>query len=210
MVTKKNLLIVVLTTACLTSVLFTALPIRSAMFEYDPWGDLTGPTAGVPDGTINMRDVNWEILRFNTFGTPVNRTDPLNQQAQIDNLTSRINNLETLIVSMNSTISELEDKIAILNSTKMNKLPDWDSGWISISPGNQVYLYHDLNTTNVFVYVIGQDAGGIHQWRFGADLAGSGEYGLFWSNLSANMISVYRMANDSKWIQVRVMIWIIP
>jgi outer membrane protein assembly factor BamB len=67
MVTKKDLIIAVLATFCLTATLFIILPSRSAE-PYNPWGDVSGPTIGEPDGTINMRDINYEILRFNTFG----------------------------------------------------------------------------------------------------------------------------------------------
>ena len=64
---KKDLIIAILATFCLTATLFVILPSRSAE-PYNPWGDVSGPTIGEPDGTINMRDINYEILRFNTFG----------------------------------------------------------------------------------------------------------------------------------------------
>jgi hypothetical protein len=64
---KKDLIIAVLATFCLTATLFIILPSRSAE-PYNPWADVSGPTIGEPDGTINMRDINYEILRFNTFG----------------------------------------------------------------------------------------------------------------------------------------------
>ena len=60
---KKDMIIVALATFCLTSTLFMILPSRSA--ERDPWADVSGPTIGEPDGTINMRDINYEIQHFN-------------------------------------------------------------------------------------------------------------------------------------------------
>lgn len=63
MVTKKDLVIVVLATFCLTSTLFMTLPSRST--ERDPWGDVSGLTVGEPDGKINMRDINYLVLHFN-------------------------------------------------------------------------------------------------------------------------------------------------
>jgi len=60
---KRDLIIVALATFCLTSTLFMILPSRSA--ERDPWADVSGPTIGEPDGTINMRDINYEIQHFN-------------------------------------------------------------------------------------------------------------------------------------------------
>ena len=77
MITKRDLTVILLT-LCLAAVLFIAFPTRSqTSHEYDPWADVSGPTIGEPDGNINMRDIQYEILHFNTFGTPVNRTDLL-------------------------------------------------------------------------------------------------------------------------------------
>ena len=70
MVTKRRLIAAVLATAILTIILFTAHPIRSATNPYDPWADVSGPIQGVPDGKIDMRDLLYIALRFNTFGTP--------------------------------------------------------------------------------------------------------------------------------------------
>lgn len=67
MVTKKDLLIVVLATFCLTSTLFMILPSRSGI-PYDPWADVSGPTQGTEDGTINMRDISYLIQMFGTSG----------------------------------------------------------------------------------------------------------------------------------------------
>ena len=64
---KKDLFIVALATFCLTATLFLILPSRSAE-PYNPWADVSGPIMGEPDGTINMRDINYEILRFSTSG----------------------------------------------------------------------------------------------------------------------------------------------
>ena len=74
MVNARTLFTAILTTVILTATLFMVSPIRSATYPYDPWGDVSGPTQGVPDGIINMRDINYLILRFNTFGTPINRS----------------------------------------------------------------------------------------------------------------------------------------
>jgi len=73
MITGKTLFLAILVAAILTATLFTVSPIRSATYPYDPWGDVSGPTPGVPDGTINMRDIYYLIQRFNTFGTPIDR-----------------------------------------------------------------------------------------------------------------------------------------
>lgn len=74
MITRKNL-VAVLLAFCISSIIFVALPIQSQTSSvYDPWGDVSGPTLGQPDGVINMRDITYEILLFNTYGDPINRT----------------------------------------------------------------------------------------------------------------------------------------
>lgn len=60
---KKDLIIVVLATFCLTATLFMILPSRST--EKDPWADVSSPIVGESDGKINMRDISYEIQHFN-------------------------------------------------------------------------------------------------------------------------------------------------
>jgi hypothetical protein len=68
---KKDVIITVLTTFCLTATLFTVIPIRSGL-PYDPWADLRGPYADpdIPEGTINMRDIGYIASMFMTSGDP--------------------------------------------------------------------------------------------------------------------------------------------
>ena len=66
LMSRKDVIIAILTTFCLTATIFMIFPTRSAQ-PYDPWADVSGTTPGEPDGTINMRDVTYEILRFNSF-----------------------------------------------------------------------------------------------------------------------------------------------
>ena len=62
---RKDVLIAVLITFCLTSALFAIKPSGSQTErQYDPWADVND------DGIINMRDVTNEILLFNTRGDP--------------------------------------------------------------------------------------------------------------------------------------------
>lgn len=61
MVNKKNILIAILATFCLTSTVFMVLPIRSA---YDPWADLN------EDGKIDMKDIAATAKLFGTAGDP--------------------------------------------------------------------------------------------------------------------------------------------
>jgi hypothetical protein len=87
-------------------------------------------------------------------------------------LTSRINYLETKIAEMNATIISQEDRIDLLNATKLKAEPNWDSGWVTLPAGKVTPFTHNLHTTNVLVYVIGKDSDGtydIHQWKFGTN-----------------------------------------
>ena len=60
---RRGFVILALFVFCLAATLFTILPTRSATNPYDPWLDYND------DGTINMRDIQAEILSFNTFGS---------------------------------------------------------------------------------------------------------------------------------------------
>jgi prefoldin subunit 5 len=226
------------------------VPIRSANLEYDPWADVDGPTSGVPDGTINMRDVTYEIVRFNSFGTPIDRELINTTQMQIDGLNLKIDQLNATIVDLNSKISALEgnystlldrldaydsmlnemnatitqlqnsnaelyDLLDIMNATKMGK-PDADSGWMNIPADMTHYLVynHNLNTTEVLVYMIGKYSNTtspyIHQYGFGADNYASGVFGAAWSDLTSTSIKLTRFNQDTNWVNIRVMLWKIP
>lgn len=64
MVTKKDLVIAVLTTFCLTATLFMIVPTESSHSIYDPWLDTNG------DGQINILDLSASAIAFGTSGDP--------------------------------------------------------------------------------------------------------------------------------------------
>jgi hypothetical protein len=61
---RKDLIITVLATFCLTATLFIVLPTRSipSAGEYDPWADID------ENGKINMYDIGYTAQRFGTSG----------------------------------------------------------------------------------------------------------------------------------------------
>ncbi|MGD8546086.1 MAG: hypothetical protein PVH12_07920, partial [Candidatus Bathyarchaeota archaeon] len=66
---KKDLVVAVLLTFCLTVLLFQVLPISSQdAGDYDPWYDVND------DGTIDMRDIGGIARKFGTSGTSINKT----------------------------------------------------------------------------------------------------------------------------------------
>jgi len=113
---KKDLVIVALATFCLTATLFTILPSRSAE-PYSPWADVSGPTIGESDGTINMRDINYEILRFNTFGD----------------------------TAKNVTIAGHANKLAFTVSTFLDTNGAYATEWIPIDGYSKVTVCIDFN-----------------------------------------------------------------
>lgn len=251
MVTKRDLVIAVLCTFCLTFTLFTILPAgsnykASSIGEYDPWTDLND------DGIIDYLDISMAARAFGATGTPINKTalllelltkiDSLNAtnlelQSEVDllnssllesqsrmddlnaSLTSQINVLITQMATMNTTISDLRTDIAVLNATKLGK-PDYDSfveygGWRYIpSPECYRVFTHNLNTTDVFVYLIFYDSstGSIHQWLYGGQDTSWWDVGAWWCELTIKDITVRRYdgSGSQAWSNVRVVMWKIP
>lgn len=101
--------------------------------------------------------------------------------------------------------------------------PAFDSGWVSnwTDVGEdflwQLNLTHGLNTTDVFVYMLGRLNstmgflnGSVHQFGYGliVGATGLGADGAFWV-LTENDILIFRGYPDDfvSWHEVRVMIW---
>jgi hypothetical protein len=100
--------------------------------------------------------------------------------------------------------------------------PAYDSGWISNwTDWEDIYLInltHGLNTTEVFVYVVGRlnqtigvfENESIHQFAYGWLFVGlgAGPYGVFWV-LTENEIAIYKGSafEGIDWHEVRIRIW---
>ena len=65
MIVRKDLVIAILATFCLTAVLFTAMPVSSSGKEFDPWLDYND------DGIIDLKDV---YSMHQAYGTEGNST----------------------------------------------------------------------------------------------------------------------------------------
>jgi len=109
MILKKDLIVAILATFCITAILFTAIPIRSAPTpaEYDPWIDTND------DGIINYEDLFNLASRYGTFGTSINKTDLLLElQSKIDSLNDTVISLTERIDALEAPESVTTDRIA--------------------------------------------------------------------------------------------------
>ena len=120
-------------------------------------------------------------------------------------LSTRMNVLDFQLWYLNATV-------AWLNGTVASKLgaPEYDSGWYTINQGQSIVLNHNLGTTNVIVYMIGNDTDStryVQQIGFGGDSYFGGAGGAYWYELTSTTIKTTRAANDNDWHQMRVFIW---
>jgi hypothetical protein len=204
MVTKKDLIVAVLCTFCLTSTLFMMTRTRSSpdIGEYDPWIDLND------DGYIDVFDAVTLAAAAGTFGTPINKTALLLELlTKIEQLNATVIEQQNTINNLNNTIVYLNETVVYLNSTKGLGNPDYDSGWVSLT-GYANWFTHNLQTTRLLVYIMGKGSDGtIHQISYGGDVGGGGNNGVFWSALDETKLAVCRVPGDTVWVQARVMIW---
>jgi hypothetical protein len=190
--------------------------------DYNPWCDLDD------DGDIDIYDIVDMANRYGTTGTPVNKTELLyNVSNTYTALLTQIASLQTQLDSQNDTLSllhtwldanvtkiaELQDSLMILNATKLGA-PDYDSEWVVMPAGASSIFTHNLSTTNVLVYLLGKKNGispYIHQKEYGGLMNTLGsQIGVYWYDLTATTLTVYRHAQGPSWNYVRVMVWKIP
>jgi hypothetical protein len=85
MVIKKDLVIAVLATFCVTATLFLIIPTRSSPNPYDPWLDVND------DGTINILDIATIAKAFGTTGDPTKNVNVTNWPWAEGNLAFNLN-----------------------------------------------------------------------------------------------------------------------
>lgn len=94
---KKDLVVSVLASFCLTATLFMIVPIRSQpVEEYDPWVDTND------DGMIDIKDILHLALKYGATGTPINKTELLLK------LEARLEILNATVIALGQQISSLE------------------------------------------------------------------------------------------------------
>jgi hypothetical protein len=90
---RRDVLIAVLVTFCLTLALFAVKPIGSQIQrQYDPWMDIND------DGIIDYMDIVSTCRLFGTTGTPINKTALLLEcLSKIDSLNSSLQGLKAYV-----------------------------------------------------------------------------------------------------------------
>lgn len=131
---RKDLIIAVLTTFCLTVILFTIIPIRSS--PYDPWLDTND------DGHIDGKELGDVAAAFGTYGNPINKTALLydvnatftellsridSSNASLVDLQGRVTALESIALPLNDTISDIQSRIDTLNASLLDIVSRTDS-----------------------------------------------------------------------------------
>ncbi len=98
---------------------------------------------------------------------------------------------------------------ALENQSDWLPRPAYDSGWVNISQNETLRFTHDVGTTEVLVYVVGNattyPSMGVHQSFYGSVYGES--RGMRWQNLTDTDIDIKRYSNDAYWDQVRIRIW---
>jgi hypothetical protein len=205
---KKDLVIVALITFFLTTTLFMIRPTKSDFGpgEYNPWADIDD------NGIVDIYDAIRLANAFGLTGDPGNKTELLYNASKTFSeayLTTRINTLEATVAQQQSTIADLETELAVLNATKLGQ-PDYDSGWFQLNKSQSIILVHNLNTTDVMCYMMGNDTDGnfyTHQIAYGGDNYVGGAMGVYWAELTSATVKVTRANGDNYWDNVRFLIW---
>ena len=122
---------------------------------------------------------------------------------------SEIATLEAKIVELEAKVAELEESGS--QATLALSIPDFESKWKTILPGETKEIRHNLGTRKLFVYILGKDpmVGGFrfHQIYYGMEKHQGYYMGLYWDALTKNKIRVIRGSSDTSWEYFRVYIW---
>ena len=122
-----------------------------------------------------------------------------------------ISELQGNVDSLNASDLDLQDIVEMLEDQMLPQgfvsAPAYDSGWITIDKDQILTLTHNLDTTEVLVYIIGKadvsfELFRIHQLRYG-----DWWNGVNWYRLTNTTITVRRGTPADYWDYIRVMIW---
>lgn len=127
-------------------------------------------------------------------------------------LSSDVNDLRTHVYDLRSDLDNVIDNLADMKTLSN---PDFDTGWVTITPGDFKVFYFDTSViydiNNAFVYMEGKYSSGItiHQDFYGGYVDDSNYYGANWA-LYENALRIDRLPKDDVWTKIRVRIWQLP
>lgn len=180
---KRKYMIIAFLALCLTATLFIGVTSSPATTSTAEYD----PWVDInDDGIIDIFDIVTLAVRYGATGTPINKT---------------------------ALLLDLLARVEALEKGGYVGAPAYDSGWVDISQGQVLILTHNLDTTEVLVYVIGNTSiegpYGIHQIFYGGvrDRYMTYTEGLNWYALTNTTIIITRYYDDWLWDQVRVMMW---
>ena len=158
------------------------------------------------------------------------RTELLTKDTEIATLNNQMSTLNNKISTLENTCMQLSQSLETLESLSDAgfNTPDYDSHWMTIGQGDSVEVNHNLGTTNLLVYLIGEyDDNYTHQYAYGGNEEHYIEYevtpdfyynavekfgtlGAWWRTDGQDKIIVTRPSHDDHWHEFRVMIWRLP
>jgi hypothetical protein len=130
-------------------------------------------------------------------------------QASVTSLESENTELRDILKNATALFESIEEKLDMFESGFGS--PIFDSGWLTIDPGETKAIEHGLGTTeDLFVYVIGRYyEGQTNQLYYGLGFLDDVEIGNGWT-MDDTFISITRGVADVHWDETRVNIWRIP
>jgi hypothetical protein len=127
------------------------------------------------------------------------QTTLISTESENNDLHNILNDIQTYVDSVETQITTVQGGLGS---------PDYDSGWITIDPGETKSMEHGLGTDeDLFVYVIGRyREGQTNQLYYGLGYLGDVEIGNGWT-MDDTFISITRGVADVHWDETRVYIW---
>ena len=145
MITKKDLIIAVIATFCLTSTLFMILPTRSSSNTeaYDAWLDVND------DGNINILDISSLAIVFGASGNPINKTALLLElQSKVQTLEFTVKTLELNGTILPEIYERVRDSVVVIRGI-VSEGSVQGSGFVYNFSGMMVVItnYHVVHET---------------------------------------------------------------
>jgi len=144
-ITKKDLIIAVIATFCLTSTLFMILPTRSSSNTeaYDAWLDVND------DGNINILDISSLAIVFGASGNPINKTALLLElQSKVQTLEFTVKTLELNGTILPEIYERVRDSVVVIRGI-VSEGSVQGSGFVYNFSGMMVVItnYHVVHET---------------------------------------------------------------